>query len=314
MISITRQTGAFAAILLIITLAVTILRLYLNPYEAELSECITLPRWWEALLSAVMLFISAVVVNRAAVKVGLFGGFSSMPVSLYGFISCAILLSPNLLTASAASLTTAVSVMFFIRSVQFVSDKESLFTGALLLGTTAIIYPPAIALAAILPLMIFIFPLNFRQIIIAFTGYLLPLLGASYLCWYMGGNILDLPLNLWNTLFNGSVGISLEPLPVLSLAIVGIIILILLYGVLVGIFQRYSLLVPVRKTIQMELWLLVICIGSLLLPGNGITMLPIIAVPASVITAFALDRMTPKWANIYYIVIIVLIIAHLFFY
>lgn len=314
MISITRQTGAFATILFIVTIAATFVRLYLNPYEAELAECITLPRWWEAVLSALMLFVAAIVVNRAAVKVGLFGGFNTMPVSLYGFISCAILLTPNLLTASATALLTAIGVMFIIRSLQFMNDKESLFTGMLLLGSTAILYPPAITLVLIIPISIFVFPLGFRRILIATTGYLLPLLGASYVCWYMGGGILDLPLNLWNALFNGNAGISLQPLPILTLAILAVLLIILLYGILVSIFQRYSLLVPVRKTIQIERWLLIITIGALFLPGSGISMLPLIAVPASVIAAFALDQMRPKWANFYYITLTILIIAHLFFY
>ena len=314
MISLTRQTGAFATILFIVTLTATFVRLYLNPFEAELAECITLPRWWEAVLSALMLFVAAIVTNRAAVKVGMFGGFNTMPVSLYGYISCAILLTPNLLTASAAALLTAIGVMFIIRSLQFISDKESLFTGMLLLGATAIIYPPCITLAAIIPISIFVFPLGLRRIIIATTGYLLPLLGASYICWYMGGEIYDLPLNLWNSLLNGYAGIKLEPLPIFTLAITALLLIIMAYGVLVGIFQRYSLLVPVRKTIQIERWLLVIAVCTMLLPGSGISMLPIIAVPAAVITAFALDQMRPKWANFYYITLTILIIVHLFFY
>ena len=130
----------------------------------------------------------------------------------------------------------------------------------------------------------------------------------------MGGGILDLPLNLWNALFNGYAGISLQPLPILTLAILAVLLIILLYGILVSIFQRYSLLVPVRKTIQIERWLLIITIGALFLPGSGISMLPLIAVPASVIAAFALDQMRPKWANFYYITLTILIIAHLFFY
>ncbi|MBQ1202014.1 MAG: hypothetical protein IIX59_08570, partial [Alistipes sp.] len=70
----------------------------------------------------------------------------------------------------------------------------------------------------------------------------------------------------------------------------------------------------VRKTIQLLLWMVVISIATLLLPGCGITMLTVIAVPAAVISAFALDRMTQRWANIFYISLIVLILLHLLFY
>lgn len=314
MISITRQTGVFAAILLLITIVVSILRLYLNPFEAELAECAYLPLWWQSILAGIMLFVAAIIVNRAAVKVGLFGGFSSLPVSLFGFISCTILLSPNLLTAATASLLTAAGAMFLIRSLQFMNDKESLFTGCLLLGFSAVVYHPSIVLAAIIPISIFIFPLSVRRIIIAITGYLLPLLGASYLSWYMGGEITDLALHIYDSLNDGIIEFSVSPLPIFTLAIGAIIIFVLIYGIMVGTFHRYSLLVPVRKTVQMMLWMLIISASSLLLGGNGVTMIPTITVPAAIIAAFAFDRMTPRWANAIYITLVVLIIIHLIFY
>lgn len=314
MISITRQTGVFAAILLLITIVVSILRLYINPFEAELAECAYLPLWWQSILAGIMLFVAAIIVNRAAVKVGLFGGFSSLPVSLFGFISCTILLSPNILTAATASLLTASGVIFLIRSLQFMNDKESLFTGCLLLGCSAVAYHPCFVLAAIIPMAIFIFPLSVRRIIIAITGYLLPLLGASYLNWYMGGEITDLALNIYKSLSGGFLWFSLSPLPIFTLAIGTIFVFVLIYGIMVGIFHRYSLLVPVRKTVQIMLCMLIISTLSLLLVGNRVTMLPTIAVPAAIIAAFALDRMTPRWANIIYITLVVLIIIHLIFY
>ncbi|MBQ9138753.1 MAG: hypothetical protein IJX65_08980 [Alistipes sp.] len=314
MISVTRQTGVFAAILLLITLALSTIRLYINPFEAELAECAYLPRWWQSILAAIMLFVAAIIVNRASVKVGLFGGFSSLPVSLYGFISCCILLSPNILTAATASLLTAFGTMFLIRSLQFLNDKEALFTGCLLLGSAAVVYQPCITLVAVIPMAIFIFPLNFRQIVIATTGYLLPLLGTSYVNWYMGGEFTNLAQSIYNVLLGGMATLSLQPLPVVTLLLTLMFTLILIYGVMVGTFQRYTLLVPVRKTVQLVLWMLIFSVASLLLAGSGITMLPTIAVPAAIIAAFALDRMNQRWANTLYISIMVLILLHLFLY
>lgn len=315
MITITRQTSLFATLLLIATIVICIVRLNLNPYPIESAECNFLPRWWESIAGVVMLLVAGFIVNRAAVKVGLFSGFSTLPLSLFGFISCGVFLSPDILTATSAAMFTAFGTMFMIRSVQFLNDKESLFTGALLLGTTVVIYPPCITLVAILLLAVFIFPLSFRQIVIAFTGYLLPIIGVSYVGWYMGGNITDVPLNIYNTLTSNTNPLfNLESVPFCAVALTALLAIILLYGVMVGIYHRYTLLVPVRKTIQLLLWMVVISIATLLLPGCGITMLTVIAVPAAVISAFALDRMTQRWANIFYISLIVLILLHLLFY
>jgi len=324
MISITRQTSSFATLLLIVTLTVSILRLYLNPYPAELNECSFLPRWWESVIAALLLFAAATVVNRSAVKVGIFGGFSTLPVSLFGFISCTILLSPNILTAAAASTLTAFGTMFMIRSLQFLNDKESLFTGSLLLGAAAVAYNPAIVLVLTLIMAIFIFPLSFRQIVICFTGYLVPLVGASYIGWYMGGNITDVPLNIYHNLLNGRLNLdfnldfnlefNLQTMPLITVAICSLLAIILLYGIMVGIYNRYTMLVPVRKSVQLTIWMTIITTTALLLPGCGVTMLPIIAVPTSILSAFALDRMTTRWANIFYITLVTLILLHLVFY
>ena len=315
MITITRQTSLFATLLLVVTIVACIVRLHLNMYSIESAECSFLPRLWECALSAILLLTAGFIINRAAVKVGLFGGFSTLPVSLFGFISCGIFLSPDILTASAACLTTAFGTMFLIRSVQFLNDKESLFTGALLLGTSAVIYPPCITLAAILLLAIFIIPLSFRQIVITITGYLLPILGVIYVGWYMGGEIADVPINILNSITTPTNPLlNLQSIPYCAIALTAIITLVLLYGIMVGIYQRYSLLVPVRKTIQLLMWMVIISVATLLLPGSGITMLTITAVPAAIVTAFAIDRMAQKWANIFYASIIVLTLLHLVFY
>ena len=315
MLTITRQTSLFATLLLIVTIVMCIVRLSLNTYPIESAECSFLPRWWECIAATTMLLVAGFIVNRAAVKVGLFSGFSTLPVSLFGFISCGVFLSPDILVATAASMLTAFGTMFLIRSIQFLNDKESLFTGALLLGTTVIIYPPCITLVAILLLSVFIFPLSFRQIVIAFAGYLLPIVGTIYVGWYLGGNIMDVPQNIYNTITSYTNPLfTLESIPFCAIALTALLTMILLYGVMVGIYHRYTLLVPVRKTIQLLLWMVIITIATLLIPGSGITMLPVIAVPAAVIAAFALDRMTQRWANIYYIALIVVILLHLFLY
>lgn len=315
MISVTRQATAFAIVLLLTTILLCTVRVYLNPFAIEVAESEFMPRWWDALLSGLMLFVAAIIINRTTVKIGLFGGFSALPVSVFGFLSCGVLISPNMLTATATALVMAFGVLFLLRSMQFVGEKESLFTGALMFGLLPIIYPPAITFALIIPIAMFIAPLNLRQAIIITTGYLLPILGASYLNWYLGGDITDLTISIWEHLFAPSATFSFESLPIVTMAIVAVIIPLLLYGTMLGIYSRYAMLVPVRKTMQIAIWLLIIGIATLLfVPGCGITIIPTIAVPATVIASFALDRMEGKWANWFYIAIVVLILIHLVFY
>ena len=313
MISITRQTTAFAIILLLTTILLCSVRVYINPFDIELAESEFMPRWWSALLSGLMLFVAAIIINRTTVKIGLFGGFSALPVSIFGFFACGVLVSPNMATAAATALVLSFGILFLLRSIQTVGEKEALFTGALMLGVLPIIYPPTIVFALILPIVMITAPLNIRQTIIITTGYLLPVLGASYLNWYLGGEISGLAISIWEQLFAPSA-ISIADVPVVVWIIVAVTIPLLLYGIAQGIYNRYAMLVPIRKSIQIAICMFIIGIAALLfVPGCGITIIPAIAAPATIIASFALDKMDSKWANWFYIAIVALVVIHLIF-
>ena len=311
MISITRQTTAFAIILLLTTILLCSVRVYINPFDIELAESEFMPRWWSALLSGLMLFVAAIIINRTTVKIGLFGGFSALPVSIFGFLSCGVLVSPNMVTAAATALVLSFGILFLLRSIQTVGEKEALFTGALMLGILPIIYPPTAAFALILPIVMITAPLNIRQAIIITAGYLLPVLGASYLNWYLGGEISGLVISIWKQLFTPSA-IEIADVPVVVWIIVAVTIPLLLYGIMQGVYNRYAMLVPIRKSIQIAIWMFIVGIAALLfVPGCGITIIPAVAAPATIIASFALDKMEGKWANWFYIAIIVLVVVHL---
>lgn len=314
MVSVTRQTTAFAIILLLTTILLCTVRVYINPFDIEIAESEFMPRVWGAMLSGLMLFVAAIIINRTTVKIGLFGGFSALPVSIFGFFACGVLLSPNMLTAAATALVLSFGILFLLRSIQSVGEKEALFTGALMLGVLPILYPPTITFALILPIVMFIAPLNIRQAIIITTGYLLPILGASYLNWYLGGEISGLVVSIWEQLFIHSAAITIQNIPILTLIIVATIIPLLLYGIMQGVYNRYAMLVPVRKSIQIAIWMLFIGILTLIfVPGCGITIIPTVAAPATIIASFALDKMDSKWANWFYIAIVALVVIHLIF-
>lgn len=315
MISVTRQTAALSTILLLTTIVLCTARLYINPFAIEVAESEFMPRVWETMLAAAMLFASAIIINRTTVKVGLFGGFSALPVSVFGFLAFGVLLSPNIVSAAATTFCMALGVLFLLRSMQTVGEKEALFTGALMLGVMPIIYPPAIAFALIMPIIMFIAPLNVRQAIIIVAGYLLPMLGASYVYWYLGGGIADLTLGIWQNITTPSQITLLEGLPIVTIAICVVLVPMLLYGFMLGIHTNYSMLVPVRKTIQTAIWLMIIGVAALLfVPGCGLAIIPTIAIPATILITFALDRMEAMWANWFYITLVALVIIHLVIY
>lgn len=313
MLAITRQTSVFATLLLIVTIAITFVRLYLNPFDVELQHCPYLPLWWQGVVSGVLMLTTGIVVNRTAVKMGILGGFGTLPLSIFGFLSCGILLSPDLLTASAAAAIVAFGQMFMLKSIVSIDDKQSLFTGTLCLGVAVIIYPPCAVLIGVLLVAIFIMPLSLRKIIIAFTGVALPLLGATYVHWYLGGAITDVPQAFVNSIMGGCM-MSFDSFPTITAALVLLTALVLIYGVINSFYHQYSMLVTIRKTLQLSAWLLLFALVGVALPSGGVTMVAVAAVPATMVAAFAIDRMGQNSANIIYALYLLLILAHLFLY
>ena len=315
MISFTRQTTFFATLLLVVTITLTLLRQHYNPFAAELAESEFLPQLWQQILSALLLFVSAILVNRVTVKAKILKMFGTLPVSLFGFTAVGILLSPNILTASILALLTAVAMIFLVRSMHSMHDKEFIFTGALLLGVLPIIYPPSAFYILALLLIVFIAPLSVRQIIIAGTGYILPLAATSYVNWYMGNKFTDVAINIWNNIITPTAKITLEPLPFITLLLAIILTLIFICGVMFVTNSRYAMLTASRKTLQLNIWMLIFgCAALFAIPGCGITIIPSVAVSLTIISAFALDRMEAKWANCFYMAVAALVIIHLLLY
>lgn len=313
MVAITRQTSGLAILILLITIVLTIVRLVVNPFAAEVAVLPYSPKLWECMVSAVLLFATAVVVNRTAVKMGILGGFGTLPMSLFGFSACGILLSPQLLTASVAGLLAALGIMFLLKVMHLFGEKESIFTGSLFLGAAAVVYAPASVLGIAVLVAIFVAPLNIRQIILACVGWMIPIAATSYVNWYLGGSISDTVSDMWQHIVTPQP-IPLSPLPIVTAIVTAMVAVMIVFSFIMSIHYRYTLVVSVRKSIEMEVWIAVICIAALFLPGCTITMLPVISVPVSVLLAFALERVSTTWANSLYAILIVLIILHLFVY
>ena len=88
----------------------------------------------------------------------------------------------------------------------------------------------------------------------------------------------------------------------------------LIYGVINSFYHQYSMLVTIRKTLQLSAWLLLFALVGVALPSGGVTMVAVAAVPATMVAAFAIDRMGQNSANIIYALYLLLILAHLFLY
>ena len=175
-------------------------RLSLNPMPIELAETAFLPRWIEVAAAIFMLLATSIVVERISVKMGALRGFSSLPIPIYMIVACGIFATPNALTASVASFLSAMGVMLLLHAYNHFGSKNSVFFAGLLLGATSIIYPPSVVFVLLLVVAVVQSPLNWRQSVVGFTGWLMPILAASYCYWYAGNDFKDVVESLYASL------------------------------------------------------------------------------------------------------------------
>ena len=309
--SVTSQSSLLATLLLLLTIAACFVRQAFAPYAAELSECEFMPRWGEALLAALLLFATGIVVGRTATKMGAFNGFCTLPISLYGLIACGIYLSPRALTVASASALTALGVMLLLRSLNRFGDKNSVFFAAILFGAAAIVYAPCAVLIIPLGVAMVLFPLNVRQSIIAVCGWMIPIFTASYVTWYAGGEFGSVALRIVDA-FASHTEFPLQPLPILAATICALLMVCVIAAILLFRSNRYSVLVRVRKAVQFNEWLCVVLLASTAYIGNVVMMLPVLAIPTAVLAAFAFDKMTSQAASLLYWLLWACFVAHLF--
>ena len=310
--SVTSQSSLLAILLLLLTIAACFVRQHFAPYAAEIAESEFMPHWGEALLASLLFATSGIVIGRTATKMGAFNGFCTLPISLYGLIACGIFLAPRALTAASASCLTAIGSMLLLRSLNRFGDKNSVFFAAMLFGVATIVYAPCAVLIILLGVAMVLFPLNVRQSIIAVCGWLIPIFAASYVTWYAGGEFGCVVTNIIDTFISIDPHPALQPFPVMATIIAGVIIIVVITAIMLFRANRYSVLVRVRKAMQFNEWLFVILLATTVFTGNVVMMLPVLALPAAVLTAFAFDKMSSRATALLYWLLWACFIAHLF--
>lgn len=287
-------------------------RLSLNPMPIELAETAFLPRWIEIAAAIFMLLATSIVVERISVKMGALRGFSSLPIPIYMIVACGIFATPNALTASVASFLSAMGVMLLLHAYNHFGSKNSVFFAGLLLGATSIIYPPSVVFVLLLVVAVVQSPLNWRQSVVGFTGWLMPILAASYCYWYVGNDFKDVVEALYASLARTENTFPLAPFPVVSAILVGLVLITLMVGLVQINVNRYAMLGKARKAMTLELVLLVVLLGALFIPACGITILPMLAIPVATISTYALENLPSPLSTSMYWMLLLTYFLHLF--
>lgn len=311
--AISRKSAVVALSLLVVMLVAAALRRVFAPFEIELAFGESSEKLY-SFIAGFLLFVGvAVVEGRMLLRTGLSNGYSTFPIPLYAVVACGVVVASNVLMSALVSLCFVLTLMLFLRSLVSVGEKDSIFFAALLLAVMALIYPPAIVFAGLLPISIFILGLSLRQVICMIVGYILPLFGASYVSWYAGNEFWAFS----RTMFGGLVEPSMEPIseiPYLAMAMVVVIVVLLIWGLVYVMLhpEKTSRLTRVRRALHLFVWATIVGLSMLLIPSSNLTMFAIFAVPVAILLSFFLGVLPNNYATIAYWVLLALFAVHLF--
>lgn len=311
--AITRKSALLAIILLVVILVATAIRYSLSPFEVELADSQFHGRTISLVLAVLVFLFCGIIEGKILPRSGLSKGYCTLPIPLYGVLACGIFVAPDTLSTATASLCFAMALYLLLRSLHNAGEKDSVFFASMLLGVMVLLSPSCIVLAATIPIAIFVLALSLRQAILMIVGYMLPLLGASYVVWYKGADLFEFGRSLYSALASSQLSASVAT-PYLAFVIVATIVAILLWGFVYSIVRpdKMFLLARVRRALHLFLWVTLLSIMMLLIPSCNLSVCAIIAVPTTILLSFVFGILPNNLSTMAYWVLLALVLLHLF--
>ena len=313
-LNILTQKSALAALMLLVVIlvAATIRRAY-APFPIEIADGPNNESASNLIVAALILFIGGFIVGKTAPRSVLHNSQCTLSIPLYGLLSCGIFVAANASIAAIISVCFALSLRLLLRSLHSAGEKDSVFFASILLACIVPLYPPAIVLAALLPLAIFILALSMRQVMLMIVGYLLPLLATSYIYWYMGHDIDYAVRSTLESLSTPQIG-AITTTPYAAIALIASIVIILIGGLFYAAIHTEKILRVVRRRRSLLLFVCAILISltMLIFPACDLTIFALIAAPLATLLAFALDVLPTNLSAIAYWLLLAIFVVHLF--
>ena len=311
--AMTRKSALLAIILLVAILVAAAIRYAVAPFEVEMVDSEFRGRAISLVLAMFVFLCCGIVEGKMFPRSGLSSSYCTLPMPLYGVLACGLFVAPNALAAATASFCFAMALHLLLRSLHNAGEKDSVFFASMLLGVIVLLSPPTIVLAAIIPIAIFVLALSMRQAVLMVVGYLLPLIGASYIVWYKGGGFSEFGENLYSALILPQMG-PIENVPYVLIALVAVIVAVLLWGAIYAIARpdKMFLLSRVRRALHLFLWVTLLSLTMLLIPACNLSACAIIAVPVAIMLSFVLGILPNNHSTIAYWTILALFVLHLF--
>lgn len=256
---------------------------------------------------------AAVTLGRMGLRHKLYASNTLLAVPLYGVVACGIFVADDFLAGALGALLLARAMRNFCASYRNGYAFSSLFRGALYLGLLVVIYPAALPLLLLAPLVMILFKRTLREWIVLICGLLLPLASLCYLYWAVTGAYLP-PLEQMAMMVTSSERLSLfDEASVLLIAQLVVLLATSLCALFYYLSDIYAATSKARAILSAHVWLFLLCGAGLMMPSATTNSLTLLAVAVVMLLPFLFVRIRPLVANILYGTFLLLFVLRLFF-
>lgn len=269
---------------------------------------------WAAVAAGVLALATAVRAGRLSMRYGLYPVPTALAVPLYGVVACGIVTEPDYLPEFVASYVSLLSLRHFCAGFRNGYAVGTFFRGAFCLGILPLLYAPALPLPLLLLPAAVCLRRTLRETFVALCGGVLPLAGACYVDWALGGAPFALLRRQWEAFLEPSGFRFFEQGSVLEPVVFGVVLFTVICAIAAG---ATGLRTQSRKVRGMLRYVLVLLVAVALLgavPSATAGLFALAAVPAALLMPLALVRVRREWAALLYVVLYGLSIVNTLLY
>lgn len=266
------------------------------PGELLLRFQAAFPGWARA-LTCLLIIITGIRTGHLTVRYNLYTMNTCIAIPLYGVLAGGLTAGIADLPMYAGALFLILSIKNFCRSYSTNYAFDAIFRGAFHLGILLILVPRTLPLVLLLPLAVFHFHRTFRELLVALTGLLLPVLVLCYVNWG-AGNEFHAPLwAMGGKLIEGDWLRIFVDIPFGVQLLAGGAVLLLVFALQYFYADLYAVSSRSRSILVYHLEALLLIAAVACLPGASAGIFALAAVPMSVLLPLFFVRAHPGVAQ-----------------
>lgn len=290
-------------LLLLVIAIVTSLRVSLWPTEAESVRNVVTPigeilQSWQGHIPVLSVIIWGVALmgiglglGRLGVRYSIYPAYTLMAIPLFGITACAVVGSTEWLLTTVATfvmyLATRAMTRFIMRTERF----GDLSLAMLYFGLLPLVFAPTAILYVALPLLVLFVRSSWRDVMVALGSLLLPPFAVCYWHWCAGGDFISPMVKLYAALFTESGYYFFSSLNFATIALLGIIVLMVFCAVALLVSDRYAIKSKSRAMLRFNALLIPLFFSLLFLPSATATLYAIVAIPLAMLVPLFFVRM-----------------------